>query len=89
MNTLSYSNYREEVETLANDIFNDVVDYQRPLSDALHEAIDGHEWVIYTYYHKQILEHIIKFISEILESKKAKQEIERQDIIILADQILK
>lgn len=27
------------------------------ISDRLHEIVDGHEWIIYTYYNSQVLTH--------------------------------
>jgi hypothetical protein len=54
----TYSEYREEVNTIAEDIAErmrsgEVTDQ----SDAVHEACDSHSWVIYTHYNFAILLH--------------------------------
>ena len=43
--------YRENVEAWRDEIREIIFDSR------LHETIDGHQWVIYTYYNLQVLQH--------------------------------
>jgi len=40
--------YWREVRAIALEVLRDAVEYDRNTLEALHEAIDGHSWVIYT-----------------------------------------
>jgi len=40
--------YWKEVRGIALGVLRDAVEYDRDTLEALHEAIDGHSWVIYT-----------------------------------------
>jgi hypothetical protein len=43
--------YRENVAAWRDEIYETIFDSR------LHETIDGHQWVIYTYYNLQVLQH--------------------------------
>lgn len=57
MSDLTLSEYSKEVSALAEAIAKEAVEYNRDVSDVLHETIDGHRWVIYTAYHFDVLQH--------------------------------
>lgn len=46
--------YRAECGSVAETVFDE---YDCDPYDALHEIIDGHEWLVYTRYHLDILRH--------------------------------
>jgi hypothetical protein len=48
-------NYREDVQALAREVLERVRDEGADESDALHEAVDGSCWVIYTYRARHVL----------------------------------
>lgn len=50
---LSYGQYWAEIRAIAAGIRGDVP--HRDHYDAVHERVDGHEWVIYTHWHHKIL----------------------------------
>jgi len=65
MNNITYKEYWEEVEGIAANLVcealqsceGDKVDAEALIQDSLlHESIDGHEWVIYTAYHLDIIQ---------------------------------
>ena len=41
--------YYEEVSSLAKEIVKDAKERDDDVSDVMHEWVDGHEWIIYTY----------------------------------------
>ena len=45
---ITQQEYNEEIADLAHTVVAEAKEYDRDLSDTLHETIDGHEWVIYT-----------------------------------------
>lgn len=49
--------YWDEVESLAQTIREEAEEYSRDVSDVLFETIDGHQWVIYTAFHYEVLSH--------------------------------
>lgn len=66
MNTITCSEYWSQVNDLAVDLLDecleecngDIEDARDLVFDSrLHETIDGHQWVIYTYYNQFILLH--------------------------------
>ncbi len=52
---MEYSEYWKEIERLAIDVTQQSREYNSDLYETLHETIDGHEWVIYTAKHYQVL----------------------------------
>ena len=57
MDEITRQEYQKEVQELAESIKTECREYGRDVSDALHETIDGHQWVIYTYFNFQVLQH--------------------------------
>ena len=66
MNEITYTSYNKEVEsmasyiiTLAQEAANDETntdELEELINDSiLHEQIDSHEWIIYTWYNLQVL----------------------------------
>lgn len=49
--------YWEEIESLAREITREARDEDRDIYDVLHETIDGHQWIIYTRFHAEVLQH--------------------------------
>jgi len=41
--------YHEEVKSIARCVKEEAAKYGQDIYDVLHETVDGHEWVIYTY----------------------------------------
>ena len=56
---ISYSDYWIEVASLAKRITEEAVErggrFDESLEEALHETVDGHGWVIYTWQAQQVL----------------------------------
>ena len=46
--------YYEEVSSLAKEIVKDAKERDEDVSDVMHEWVDGHEWIIYTYKAKYV-----------------------------------
>lgn len=57
MADLTLSEYSKEISELAESIAKEAREEGRDVSDVLHETIDGHQWVIYTAYHFDVLKH--------------------------------
>jgi len=55
MPNLTASEYRDEINSLAETIRDEAAEYSREISEVMHETIDGHMWVIYTAYHYEVL----------------------------------
>jgi len=51
------SDYWSEIRSIAENVKQDVRENEGDVSDAVHEAIDGHQWVIYTGYNLDVLKH--------------------------------
>ena len=62
---LSLKEYQNEINEMAQDIWrealersdNDEEDARELINDTIHERVDGHQWVIYTHYHFDVLGH--------------------------------
>ena len=54
--TITYSEYRQEIKALARSIEEECREYGREAGDVLHETIDGHQWVIYTHHARTVLQ---------------------------------
>ena len=52
---MNYGEYWREVASLAETITAEAAADGDDLHDRLHETIDGHEWVIYTYRNHEVL----------------------------------
>ena len=49
--------YQIEVQSIAETVIDEVMEHGGELSDLVHENVDGHEWIIYTAYHQQIIDN--------------------------------
>ena len=49
--------YWEEIESLAQQVTAEARDDDRDIYDVLYETIDGHQWIIYTRHHTDVLGH--------------------------------
>lgn len=56
MPTPTAREYFADVESIAADIFAEYGDNEDEYPDAIHEACDGSQWVIYTYRARKVLE---------------------------------
>lgn len=54
---LTYREYWDQVEAIAKDVTREAREESRDIWDVLHEAIDGHQYVIYTYQARFVLLH--------------------------------
>lgn len=57
MNPITSSEYFEECQSIAREITKECEGNEEEISDQLHQTIDGHQWIIYTYYNAQVLMH--------------------------------
>lgn len=57
MESITLSQYANECSDIARDIVDECQGDEERIQDRLHETIDGHQWIIYTYYALQILSH--------------------------------
>lgn len=66
MDPITSADYWKEISELAADMVHEVADEiaaeneddaRDRLSDLTHETVDGHQWIIYTYYNQQVLQH--------------------------------
>jgi len=63
MNDITSFDYNTEISNLATDIFdelmnehdNDLDEVEEALYDRIHETVDSHEWIIYTYHNAFIV----------------------------------
>lgn len=55
--SITLAEYTAEVASIAAEVAKEAIEYNREISDVLHETIDGHQWVIYNAYHFRILQH--------------------------------
>jgi hypothetical protein len=55
--TDSYQSYWDTVETLASEAWDSVLDHGADENDAIHEAIDGNYWLIYTHAILKVLQY--------------------------------
>jgi hypothetical protein len=57
METITQKAYWDEVASLAKNCADEAKEQERELSEVVWETCDGHQWVIYTFYQFQILQH--------------------------------
>ena len=55
--TITQKGYWDEVTDIAKACVNEARESKRELSEVIWETCDGHQWVIYTNYHHQVLQH--------------------------------
>lgn len=53
--TITRDDYWREIGSIAESVTEDAYEWEQELSDRLWEAIDGHQWVIYTAYNWEVL----------------------------------
>jgi hypothetical protein len=51
------SEYYNECRRIAEECVKEAEGDQERAQDLTHEAVDGHQWIIYTYYNAQVLQH--------------------------------
>ena len=58
-NDVTATEYREEIKNLAETIIQEEKEYgnDRPLTEAVWETVDSHQWIIYTAYNFDVLRH--------------------------------
>jgi len=54
---MNYTEYRTEIKDVAEGIIEECLNHGQELSSMIHETIDGHQWIIYTRYHDEILRY--------------------------------
>lgn len=52
---MTRSEYRDEIESIANEIKDDIRENGGKVQDLVHERCDSHQWVIYTSYNYDVL----------------------------------
>jgi hypothetical protein len=57
MENIDAATYAQEVQDLARQIRDEAREYRRDVEDVIHETIDSHGWVIYTYKAIQVMQH--------------------------------
>lgn len=55
--TIDYGAYWTEIRELAETVAKEARERGADVYDVLHETIDGHGWVIYTYSAEQVMHH--------------------------------
>lgn len=55
MNDITHTQYWNEVKETAEFSLDACLTNGNDIRDFTHEVIDGHQWIIYTFYHDQIL----------------------------------
>lgn len=56
MSEMDYPEYRDKVETLAQNAIDATEEFDQPLGDAVFENVDSSELVIYNHYHTDVLD---------------------------------
>jgi hypothetical protein len=54
---ITQSEYFSEVNAIAENIVRECEGDEDACTDRVHEDVDGHRWIIYTYYNLQVLTH--------------------------------
>lgn len=47
--------YNEEIARLAEAVYSEIRDDTGEISELAFQAVDGHQWIIYTAYHQEVL----------------------------------
>lgn len=48
--------YEREVAAVARDIVEECIKHGQDIADSIHDTVDGHEWMIYTRHHQEIID---------------------------------
>jgi predicted CopG family antitoxin len=54
---ISRREYEQEIESMAERIIRESGEYDREMSEIVHEDVDSHQWVIYSSHHADVLAH--------------------------------
>ena len=55
---MNYTEYKTEIQDIAHGIIEECLSYPDiDLQDYIHQTVDGHQWIIYTGYHNEILDN--------------------------------
>lgn len=57
MNSITQAEYYSECQSIATETVKECEGNEESIQDQLHEAVDGHQWIIYTFYNLQVLQH--------------------------------
>jgi len=57
MENVTYSEYWQQINSMAEDIIEEAKEYGQDLYDVVHETVDGHQWVIYYSCNDDVLRH--------------------------------
>lgn len=57
MEPITLQEYANECRAIADNIVEECAGDEEQINDRLHETIDSHQWIIYTYYNLQVLTH--------------------------------
>ena len=49
--------YYQEINNIVQACIEESKEFDREFDEVLHEAIDGHQWVIYTHFNRQVLQY--------------------------------
>lgn len=52
---LTEKEYWDEIKSIVDSVISESKEYDQDREDTLWETIDGHQWVIYTFYNYQVL----------------------------------
>lgn len=64
---ITLKEYRTEVTDIAKSCIVAAKEEDRELSDVIWDVCDSHQWVIYTYYQHQVLQHTSTDVAERFE----------------------
>lgn len=56
-NTITSIEYQTEISEIAESVVTESEGDQDLAMDLIHERLDGHSWIIYTYRNAQVLQH--------------------------------
>lgn len=57
MEPITAAEYFTECQAIARELVQECEGDEEQIQNRLHETIDGHQWIIYTYYNLQVLAH--------------------------------
>jgi hypothetical protein len=54
---ITYQEYLAEVRSIAKNAIEEAGEYEQDVYDTAHEAVDGHQWIIYYAYNDDVIRH--------------------------------
>lgn len=57
MEPITLQQYANECSDIARELVDECNADEEQMQDRLHETIDGHQWIIYTFHNMQVLQH--------------------------------